>query len=74
MITLQDMDALISTGEIPDFPEKGKYHAWTSSWEPNGLSDEPQYAGQQPIRFPLDWTPAQCALAAHHLEAGGKNG
>lgn len=50
--------------EITDFPEKGKYRRWTKSWEPDGWADEPQYAGRQPCRFPPEWSPIQCFLAA----------
>ena len=53
----------LTTGEIPDFPERGKYRAWDKSWNPIGYADEPQYRGQQPTRFPPEWSAAQCFLA-----------
>lgn len=42
----------------------GKYRTWDRSWKPTGFAATPQYAGQQPVRFPLDWTPGECFLAA----------
>lgn len=45
-----------------DFPNKGKYRVWDKSWNVVGYSDTPQHPGQLPIRFPEDWTPAQCFL------------
>lgn len=37
-----------------DFPHKGEYRTWDRSWNPLGYRETPQYAGQQPIRYPLD--------------------
>lgn len=47
-----------------DFPNKGKYRAWTN-WSPSGCSDEPQYPGQQPIRFPEDASPYECHVGGY---------
>lgn len=44
------------------FPNKGKFRTWDKHWNPTGYADAPQYPGQQPTRFPEDWTPMQCFL------------
>jgi hypothetical protein len=38
-----------------------KYKTY-KNWVPNGYSEEPQYPGQQPIRFPEEWTHLECFL------------
>ncbi len=48
------------TGEVPDFPERGKYQIWDKSWNRVGLADAPQYSGQQPFKYPLDWPAGYC--------------
>jgi hypothetical protein len=39
----------------------GKYKTY-KNWVPTGYSDEPQYSGQQPIKFPEEWEPIECFL------------
>jgi hypothetical protein len=47
---------------MQDFPNRGKYRVYDRAWNRAGCSDAPQYAGQQPIRFPEEWPPARCFL------------
>jgi hypothetical protein len=61
---MESFDQFMATGVIPDFPEKGRYRVYSHSWNPTGYADEPQYAGQLPTRFPPEWTPFQCFIAA----------
>lgn len=55
------------TNIVPEsFPHKGKFRRYDKQWNllpPEQWTDEPQYPGQQPVRFPLDWTPLECFLA-----------
>ena len=60
----------LDTGEVPDFPEKGRYRVWDKSWNPIGYTDEPSHAGQQPTRYPEEWTPAQCHVASQSMREG----
>jgi hypothetical protein len=43
-----------------DFPNKGKFRTYDKAWNPTGWANEPQYVGQQPLRFPEDWKPDEC--------------
>lgn len=61
----------LATGEIPDFPAKGKYKTWDESWNPTGHADQPQYSGQMPETFPPEWAPAMCFLATRRSKADG---
>lgn len=45
---------------IPDFAEKGLYRQYDKAWRFVGYTAEPQYPGQQPTRFPPEWSPFDC--------------
>ena len=48
---------------VPDnFPNKGKFRIYDKGWNVIGWSDEPQYSGQLPLRFPEEWSPFECFL------------
>lgn len=50
-----------------DFPNKGKFRTYHPDWSRAGYADEPQYPGQQPIRFPEEWTPFECFMAREQV-------
>lgn len=47
-----------------DFPSTGRFRTWDQHWNPTGYADVAQYPGQQPLRFPEDWTPFECVMAS----------
>jgi len=55
-------NALILQPPPEDFPNKGKYVTYSSSWSRTGYSDDPQYPGQMPVTWPEDWSPWECWL------------
>lgn len=52
-----------------EFPNKGKYRAYSGSWAAAGWSDEPQYPGQMPLTYPEDWTLVDIALSRKPVTA-----
>jgi hypothetical protein len=59
----------ISTGVVPDFPERGLYPQWDGAWNPTGLAATPHHKGQPPIKFPRDWS-SMMILAAERSKQG----
>lgn len=53
---------------IPDFPTKGRYRVYSKDYTPSDWSDVPQYPGQIASRFPPEWSPLKCFIAASHIE------
>jgi len=48
---------------VPDFPNKGKFIVRDKHGNRTGeFADAPQYNGQQPRRYPAEWTPLQCFM------------
>lgn len=52
-----------------DFTNKGMYRRWTSSWNPDGYSETPQYQGQRPIKYPEDACLLECFYGGYIRES-----
>jgi hypothetical protein len=51
-----------------DFPNKGRFIEWDRAWNRIGYVDAPQYAGQQPIRYPEDATLLEIQFGGYSRE------
>jgi len=63
---IPSFNVYLDTGIIPDFPEKGLYRQWDKQWNPVGYGPEPHHKGQIETRFPPEWAPSMCFIAAHY--------
>lgn len=48
-----------------DFPNKGRFAAWSKNWDRIGYRDTPQYPGQIPVLYPEDATCFECFLGGY---------